>query len=53
MLDILGPDEKEIVSSGDDAEDAQSRANFVEKYAEMHRLVKEPDGIMVRFIRTA
>ena len=32
MLDILGPDGKQIVSSGDDAEDAQSRANFVEKY---------------------
>ena len=44
MLDILGPDAKHIVSSGDDAEDAESRANFVQKYQEMHRLVKEPDG---------
>src|SRR5277367_2441133 len=44
MLDILGPDGKQVVSSGDEAEDAQSRANFVEKYGEMHRLVKEPDG---------
>ena len=44
MLDILGPDGKQIVSSGDDAEDAESRANFVQKYQEMHRLVKEPDG---------
>jgi len=50
MLDILGPDEKQIVSSGDDTEDAQSRANFVEKYGEMHRLVKEPDGTMVLYI---
>jgi hypothetical protein len=50
MLDILGPDEKQIVSSGDDAEDAQSRANFVEKYREMHRLVKEPDGTTVLYI---
>jgi hypothetical protein len=50
MLDILGPDGKEIVSSGDDVEDAQSRATFVEKYAEMHRLVKEPDGTTVLYI---
>src|SRR6202142_4293712 len=50
MLDILGPEGKQIVSSGDDAEDAQSRANFVEKYQEMHRLVKEPDGTTVLYI---
>jgi len=50
MLDILGRDGKQIVSSGDEAEDAQSRANFVEKYQEMHRLVKEPDGTTVLYI---
>ena len=50
MLDILGPDERLIVSSGDDAEDAQSRANFVQKYQEMHRLVKEPDGTVALYI---
>jgi len=50
MLDILGRDGKQIVSSGDDAEDAQSRANFVEKYQEVHRLVKEPDGSTVLYI---
>ena len=44
LLDILGPDAKQIVSSGDDAEDADNRANFVQRYQEMHRLVKEPDG---------
>ena len=44
------PDGKEIVSSGDEAEDAQSRANFVAKYEEMHRLVKEPDGTTVLYI---
>src|SRR5580692_7709166 len=38
MLDILGAEGKQIVSSGDDAEDAQTRANFVQKYQEMHRL---------------
>jgi hypothetical protein len=50
MLDILGPDGKQIVSSGDEAEDAQSRANLVLKYQEMHRLVKEPDGTTTLYI---
>ena len=50
MLEILGPDGKQIVSSGDEAEDAQSRANFVQRYQEMHRLVKEPDGTTVLYI---
>jgi Protein of unknown function (DUF2950) len=44
LLDIFGPDNKQIVRSGDDTEDARSRANFVEKYKEMHCLAKEPDG---------
>jgi hypothetical protein len=44
MLDILGPDGKQIVSSGDATEDAQNRANFAQRYQEMHRLMKEPDG---------
>jgi Protein of unknown function (DUF2950) len=50
MLDILGPDGKQIVSSGDEIEDAQSRANFVQKYQEMHRLVNEPDGTTILYI---
>ena len=50
MLDILGPDGKQIVSSGDETEDAQSRANFVQRYQEMHRLVKEPDGTTTLYI---
>ena len=50
MLDILGPEGKHIVSSGDETEDAQSRANFVQRYQQMHRLVKEPDGTTVLYI---
>jgi hypothetical protein len=50
MLAILGPQGKQIVSSGDDAEDDQSRVNFVERYQEMHRLVKEPDGTTILYI---
>jgi DUF2950 family protein len=44
LLEILGPDGKQIVSSGDEVEDAQNREHFLQKYQEMHRLVKEPDG---------
>src|SRR5271163_731424 len=39
VLDILGRDGKQIVSSGDETEDTNSRANFVQRYQEMHRLV--------------
>jgi len=49
-LDILGPDGKQIVSSGDEIEDAHNRANFVQKYQEMRRLVKEPDGTTTLYI---
>jgi len=50
MLDLFGPDGKEIISSGDEAEDAQTRANFVQRYDEMNRLVKEPDGSVTLYI---
>jgi hypothetical protein len=50
MLEILGRDGKQVVSSGDDAEDAESRTNFVKQYEAMHRLVKEPDGTTVLYI---
>ena len=41
---------RQIVSSGDDVEDQASRANFVKKYQEMHRLVTEPDGTTALYI---
>jgi hypothetical protein len=50
MLEVLGPDAKQIVYSGDDVEDKENHANFVEKYQEMHRLVKEPDGNTMLYI---
>jgi hypothetical protein len=50
MLDVLGQDAKQIVSSGDDVEDKQNRAEFVKCYQEMHRLVKEPDGTTTLYI---
>jgi hypothetical protein len=50
LLNILGPDAKSIVSSGDDAEDKKDRDDFVQKYQEMHRLVSEPDGMTTLYI---
>ena len=43
-LRILGPAGKDVLSSGDPSEDADSRVGFVVKYQEMHRFVKEPNG---------
>jgi hypothetical protein len=50
MLELLGPQGKEIVSSGDEAQDRQSRENFAKRYEEMNRLVKELDGTVTLYI---
>lgn len=50
MIEILGPDGKQIVASGDDTEDSNNRATFVKKYEEMHRLLREPDGTVTLYI---
>src|SRR6202158_4222486 len=43
LLSILGPAGKEVLSSGDAAEDSDARIGFVVKYQEMHRFVTEPN----------
>lgn len=50
LLEILGPDAKQIVSSGDATEDVDNRANFVQRYQQMHRLVKEPNGTTTLYV---
>src|ERR1700683_3704018 len=50
MLDIFGPDGKQVVASGDDVQDHEMHANFAKKYQEMHRLVNEPDGSTTLYI---
>lgn len=50
LLDLLGPAGKEIISSGDAAEDTENRENFAKRYQEMNRLVKEPDGTVTMYI---
>jgi Protein of unknown function (DUF2950) len=43
-LSILGPEGRDVLSSGDSVEDADARVGFVVKYQEMHRFATEPDG---------
>jgi hypothetical protein len=50
LLKVLGPDAKDIISSGDAAEDKDNREQFVQKYQQMHRLVTEPDGSTTLYI---
>ncbi|MBB6143799.1 hypothetical protein HNQ77_001748 [Silvibacterium bohemicum] len=50
LLKVLGPNAKDIVSSGDEAEDKGRREQFVQKYQQMHRLVTEPDGMTTLYI---
>src|SRR5258705_12992925 len=49
-LRILGPEGKDVLSSGDRAEDADARVGFVVKYQEMHRFVTEPNGTVALVI---
>jgi hypothetical protein len=46
---ILGAG-KEVTSSNDETEDKLERERFSQKYQEMHRLVREPDGSTVLYI---
>ena len=50
LLRIFGADGKEIVFSGDPVEDKNNREEFVKKYQEMNRLVKEPDGTIRLYV---
>jgi hypothetical protein len=41
---------KELVSSGDEAEDKTDREQFAQKYRQIHRLVRESDGTTVLYV---
>src|SRR5260370_20607321 len=41
MLEILGPDGKQLVSSGKEVEDPDSNATFAHGYQDMHRILRE------------
>src|SRR5271156_6624959 len=49
-LSILGPDGKDVLSSGDPAEDSDARVGFVLKYQEMHRYVTETNGTVTLIV---
>ena len=50
LLSILGPDGKDVISSGDPEEDLNARVGFVAKYQEMHRFVTESNGTVTLII---
>jgi hypothetical protein len=49
VVAILGARDN-LASCGDASQDGRERQRFVEKYQEMHRLVREPDGSTVLYI---
>jgi hypothetical protein len=49
VVHILGGS-KELISSGDEAEDKLDREQFVQKYQQMHRLVRGSDGTTLLYI---
>ena len=50
LLDILGLAGKEVISSGDPAEDMNDRVGFVVRYKQMNRVAKEHDGTMILYV---
>lgn len=51
LIVILGPGGKEIVQWSDDpAERQERRAEFTQKYEQMHRLIKEPDNTVALYV---
>jgi len=50
MLHLFGPNSETLVSSGDPQQDADNRQQFLQKYGQVHRLVKEPNGEVTLYI---
>lgn len=51
LLVILGPDGKDLVTWSTDAKERErERAQFAQKYDQMHRLVKEPDNTVTLYV---
>lgn len=49
-LAIFGPESKELISSGDAVEDKNAASAFVERYGEMHRWRRMPDGSQILLV---
>ncbi len=50
LLHLFGPDSETLVSSGDPQQDADNRQQFLQNYAQAHRLVKEPNGAVTLYM---
>ena len=50
ILAILGPDSKDLVSSGDAVQDKTVADAFVAAYGDMHRFRKMPDGAQILLV---
>ncbi len=51
LVVIFGPDARDVVDWSQNPEDRQSDSQlFAQKYAQMHRLVKEPDGTYTLYV---
>jgi len=50
LMHIFGPEGKEVLSSGDEVADKNNRERYIQRYEEMHRLVKEPDGTVTLYL---
>jgi Protein of unknown function (DUF2950) len=50
LLEILGAAGKDLITSGDRAEDMKERERFVAKYEQMHRIAKERSGVMILYV---
>ena len=48
LADVLG--DPDLITTGDDSQDETDRRKFVEKYQQMHRLTREPDGTTVLYV---
>jgi len=50
LSSILGPDGRQIISSGDPVADNNAREEFVRRYEQMHRLAYDDEGMVVLYI---
>ena len=50
LLQIFGPEGKELLSSGDEVADKNARNNVIQRYEQMHRLVREPDDTVTVYM---
>ncbi len=50
LMEILGNEGKDIIDSGDPVADRQARQQFLDKYSQMHRIVREPNGLVTLYV---